>query len=73
MKRIRKGQFVIRGHFTGSQLRGEEHQFVYDIYLNDKRINKHSFSSKAKADKWLGKFVRYLNELKKKDDKSKRS
>ena len=59
-----KKDFVIRGYFTGSRLRGHEHEYLYDIYWEGKLFAR-GFSSKAKAEAWLGDFLKKANALRK--------
>lgn len=63
-KRWTKKDFRIEGHFTGSRLRGCEHEYVYDIYYGSSRIET-GFSSKRKAEVWLGEKLRKMNAIRK--------
>lgn len=63
-KRWTKKDFRIYGHFTGSRLRGCEHEYVYDIYYGSKMI-EYGFSSKRKAEAWLGEKLRKMNAIRK--------
>ena len=65
MKKLTQKEFEIKGRFTGSRLAGREHEFIYEIFYNGKRLGDYNFTSKAKARTWLGKFVKIVNEMRK--------
>ena len=65
-KRWTKKDFRIRGHFTGSRLAGREHEYAYDIYYGDSmKTIETGFSSKRKAEAWLGEKLRKMNAIRK--------
>lgn len=61
----KKSDFVIKGRRTGSQLKGRENEYVYEIFYNGRPLSDRQFSSKAKADEWLGGFLKHANEVRK--------
>ena len=62
---ITKDDFIIKGRFTGSQIRGREHQFLYSIYTKDgKLLTDERFTNKKEALKFLSAVIRRYNELK---------
>lgn len=62
---ITKDDFIIKGRFTGNQIRGREHQFLYSIYTKDgKLLTDERFTSKKEAQKFLSAVIRRYNELK---------
>ena len=64
MKKWTKKDFRLYGHFTGSRLKGHEHDYVYDVYWGNSSIPMETgFSSKRKAEAWLGEFLRKANRL----------
>lgn len=63
MSKWRKKDFQIVGRRTGSVLRGRENEYVYEIFWQGKRLGDYMFTSKRKADTWLGQFLRKANEI----------
>lgn len=64
MKHINKSDFEIRGKKTGSQLKGRENEYVYEIFYKDgKRIGDVVFTSKLRASKWLSEKLKVLNKI----------
>ena len=59
----KKSDFVIKGRRTGSRLAGRENEYVYEIFYNGKLLSDRQFTSKAKANEWLGDFLKYANEV----------
>lgn len=65
--RFKKSDFEIRGRRSGSQLKGRENEYVYEIFYKDGRqIQNAVFTSKARASKWLSERLSRLNEIMKK-------
>lgn len=62
MEKWKKADFEIKGRRTGSRLAGRENEYIYEIYWNGKSLGN-SFTSKVKASKWLGKFIKMRNDL----------
>lgn len=59
--------FTIKGRRSGSQLRGRENEYLYDIYWNGKKLDR-SFTTKREAQNFISDFVRKANRLIKKSD-----
>ena len=68
MKPWTKKDFEIKGRFTGSQLKGRENEYIYEIFFGNKQMGDYRFTSKAKANAWLGEFLRKANKLRRKYD-----
>lgn len=60
--KMKKADFSISGHFTGSRLSGREHEYLYHVYYKEKQLDRYGYTSKRKADSWLGAIVREHNQ-----------
>lgn len=65
MRAWTKKDFDIVGHRTGSRLLGHENDYVYEIRYEGRVLGDMTFTSKAKAGAWLGKFLKKANMIRK--------
>ena len=72
MEKWKKSDFEIKGRFTGSRLAGRENEYVYEVFYNGKNMGGYMFSSKAKANEWLGKFLKKANDIREKAENMKK-
>lgn len=61
MTKWTKKDFEVVGRRTGSRLAGRENEYIYEIFWNGQNLGK-SFTSKAKANQWLGRFIKIRND-----------
>ena len=63
MRRYTKKDFEIKGRRTGSQLRGRENEFIYEVFWNGKQVTDVRFTTKSHADKYVSKLVKLANMI----------